>query len=85
MTETTRKRKGPTISLISGTNGRPTREEAGRKSACHHCEKPFAKGDRFIAIPQREGAFNKQLRLCDACFKPIIEKTAADVEALRAL
>jgi hypothetical protein len=85
MTAPTRKRKGPTISLISGTNGRPTREHAGKAFSCHHCDGAFAKGDPYVAIPQRTGAHTHLLRVCDSCFKPILEKTSADVEALRGL
>lgn len=79
------KRKGPTPSLISGTNGRPTREHAGKAFSCHHCESPFAKGAPYIAIPQRKGAHVHPLRVCDTCFKPILEKTAGDLELLRSL
>jgi len=85
MTEPTPKRKGPTLSLISGTNGRPTRELAGKSFQCHHCERPFSKGDPYIAVPQRKGGHVNQLRVCDSCFKPILEKTAADVEGLKSL
>lgn len=85
MTAPTRKRKGSPVSLISGTNGRPTREHAGRAFACHHCDTPFAKGDPYVAIPQRKGAHIRPLRVCDACFKPILDKTAADLEVLRTL
>lgn len=85
MIEPTPKRKGLTVSLISGANGRPTRERAGKSFRCHHCEQPFAKGDPYIAIPQRKGAHVSPLRVCDRCFKPILEKTAADVDGLRSL
>jgi hypothetical protein len=85
MTELIRKRKGPTVSLISGSNGRPTREHAGKAFSCHHCEASFAKGDPYVAIPQRKGARAHFLRVCDSCFKPILGKTATDLEALRSL
>jgi len=85
MTEPTRKRKGPIVSLISGANGRPTREYAGKAFSCHHCKTPFAKGEPYVAIPQRKGAHAHQLRVCDTCFKPILEKAAADIEAFRTL
>lgn len=85
MTEITRKRKGLPMSLISGSNGRPTRVLAGRAFPCHHCKAPFTKGDAYIAIPRRTGAHANLLRVCDACFKPILEKTANDVEELRLL
>lgn len=85
MTERIRTRKGPPPSLISGTNGRPTREYAGKAFACHHCKMPFAKGDPYVSIPQRKGAHARLLRVCDTCFKPILEKTTADLEALKSL
>jgi hypothetical protein len=85
MTERIRKRRGPTISLISGTNGRPSRELAGKAFSCHHCETAFAKGDAYVAVPQRKGGRTRPLRVCDECFKPILEKTFADVEALRSI
>ena len=56
MTKPTRARNGPTVSLISGMNGRPTRKHAGKAFSCHHCDAPFAKGDPYVAIPQRKGA-----------------------------
>lgn len=85
MTSLKKTPKGPTPSLISGQNGHPERLVAGRAFTCHRCDRPFAKGDRYIGIPQRKGAHTSFLRVCDGCFQPILAKTASDLDALHGI
>jgi hypothetical protein len=82
---TNQKPKGKTPSLISGKNGRPTRVVVGKESHCHRCNATFQKGQTCIAIPQTGESFAREKRVCDECYKLILEQTAKDLEKIRKL
>lgn len=79
------KPRGPIPSLIGGANGRPQRITVGKKSECSRCHAEFAKGDTCISIPKLGAGFSTPRRVCDDCFRSIIDKTYADLEEVRAL
>ena len=80
-----RKPRGPVPSLIGGANGRPKRVSVQRQSKCIRCHAPFAAGNTCIEIPKLGNAFASVKRVCDVCFERILEKTAEDLEKIRAL
>lgn len=77
--------RGRVPSLIGGTNGRPVRDEVKRKSHCYRCDAEILGGGSCIAIPDLSTAFGSKRRVCDDCYQAILNKTAADLEALRYL
>ncbi len=77
------KPKGKTPSLISGQNGRPKRVTVGKASKCHRCNSALSKGQTCIAIPQTGESFAKEKRVCDECFKLIIEQTLRDLNEIQ--
>jgi len=77
--------KGPTPSLIGGTNGRPRRRDVKRKSACYRCDTEIAAGQSCIEIPKLGSAYSSAKPVCDACFAVILQKTTSDLEELRTL
>ncbi|MEE9443141.1 MAG: hypothetical protein V3V99_10805 [candidate division Zixibacteria bacterium] len=79
------KPKGPTPSLISGTNGTPKRASVKRKSACKRCKTTLEKGTTCIDIPQSGRGVSSKKRYCNDCFKNILEKTKSDLEELSSL
>lgn len=83
MTKTTP--RGPTPSLIGGTNGRPRRVAIARKSTCYRCHVDLLAGATCVEIPKLGAAYSSARRVCDDCFRGIVEKTSADLEEIRAL
>jgi len=79
------KPKGPTPSLIGGTNGRPKRVEVLKKSECSRCHALFEKGQTCIAIPKLGTGYSTSKRVCDSCFQLILKKTYEDLEAIKEL
>src|SRR6185312_3184050 len=79
------KPRGPTPSLIGSTNGRPKRVPVLKKSECSRCHTSFVAGQTCIAIPKLGSAYSASKRVCDACFHEILQKTLADLEAVRTL
>jgi len=80
------KPRGPTPSLIGGTNGRPKRVPIKNNGYdCSRCHAPFIAGKTCIAIPKLGAAYSNARRVCDDCFKEILDKTSADFEELKAL
>lgn len=77
------KPKGPTPSLIGGSNGKPKRAAAGRRCECSRCHAPIVMGQGCIDIPQAGGTFSSSRRVCDECFKKILEKSQNDLEELK--
>jgi hypothetical protein len=75
--------KGPTPSLIGSSNGKPTRVVAKKKSNCKRCNEDILMNLPCIDIPQLGGAFVTQKRVCNECFKLILDKTQADLDELR--
>jgi hypothetical protein len=73
------KPKGPTPSLIGGTNGRPKRTVVQRRSECFRCHADLLAGTECVAIPKLGGAYSTERRICDACFKLVLAKTAEDL------
>jgi hypothetical protein len=83
MTKTTP--RGPTPSLIGGSNGRPKRVEVKRLSECYRCHDSLTKGMTCIEVPQLGGAHSNVRRICDDCFKLVLAKTAEDLAAINGL
>lgn len=82
---TKKKPKGPTPSLIGGTNGRPRRAEVKKLSHCYRCNDSLPAGVNCIEIPKLGTGFSSAKRVCESCFQGIIEKTANDLDELRQL
>ena len=79
------KPKGKTPSLISGQNGRPKRVTVGKASKCHRCDATLSKGQTCIAIPQTGKPFAQEKRVCDDCYRLILEQTRNELEELELL
>lgn len=77
--------KGPVPSLIGGANGRPKLVLVQRVSKCWRCHEAIPSGRSCVAIPKLRGAYAAEKRVCDECFRRILEKTMADLEELAAL
>jgi hypothetical protein len=71
--------RGPTPSLIGGSNGRPKRVEVKKLSACYRCRDDLVKGMTCIEVPKLGGAYTSARRMCDECFKQMLSKTAEDL------
>ncbi len=84
-TMTKTKPRGPTPSLIGGTNGKPRRAAVLRKSSCYRCQDDLVAGTDCIEIPKLGGGYSTVKRVCDQCYAGIIQKTAEDLEALKTL
>lgn len=83
MTKTTP--RGPTPSLIGGANGRPKRVEVKKLSNCYRCQEDLPKGTMCIEVPKLGGAYSSPRRMCDACFKLMLSKTASDLAEINVL
>lgn len=77
--------RGPTPSLIGGTNGRPKRVDVAKLSHCYRCNEKLLKGTTCIEIPQLGQAYSMARRVCDECFERILSKTEDDLERIRQL
>lgn len=77
------KPRGPTPSLIGGTNGKPKRVRAGKLCECSRCHVTLVKGQECIDIPKLGTGFSASRRVCAECFGDILEKTQSDLDALR--
>lgn len=77
--------RGPTPSLIGGTNGRPKRVSVTRLSKCYRCDADLLGGTECIAIPKLGGAYSTAKRCCDTCFQLILAKTESDLAHLKIL
>lgn len=72
-------------SLIGSSNGRPKRVQVLKASACSRCHADFVAGQTCIAIPKLGSGYSTPKRVCELCFQQILEKTAADFDAVKAL
>lgn len=77
--------RGPTPSLIGGTNGRPKRVPVNRLSKCYRCSDDLVAGTQCIEIPKLGTAYSTSRRCCDACFALILTKTEADLGELKVM
>ena len=77
--------KGPTPSLIGGTNGRPKRTPVLRLSKCYRCKSHLVMGTSCIEIPKLGQAYATSRRVCDACFQLILAKTESDMDSMKQL
>lgn len=77
--------RGPTPSLIGGTNGRPKRVPVTRLSKCYRCGDDLVAGTQCIEIPKLGTAYSTSRRCCDACFALILTKTEVDLGELKVL
>jgi hypothetical protein len=73
------KPKGPTPSLIGGTNGRPKLVQIERRSECFRCHDSLLAGTKCVAIPKLGGAYSSDRRICNSCYKLVLAKTAEDL------
>ncbi|MCI4625763.1 MAG: hypothetical protein L3V56_07350 [Candidatus Magnetoovum sp. WYHC-5] len=79
------KPKGPTPSLISGSNGKPSMAIAGKERMCVRCKSKITKGDRCFEIPKVTAGFSSKKPFCQNCFRDILDKTEADLEECQKL
>jgi hypothetical protein len=79
------KPRGPVPSLIGGANGRPKRVEVLKKSECSRCHGPFVAGQTCIAIPTLGKGYSTARRVCDECFRGILQKTYEDLEEVKVI
>jgi len=80
------KPRGPVPSLIGGTNGRPERVPVKNNGyECSRCHAPFVAGQTCVAIPKLGAAYSSAKRICDDCYKHILQKTCEDLEELKAI
>src|SRR5215203_3995292 len=77
------KPRGPVPSLIGGADGRPKRVDVLKKSEFSRCHTTFVAGQTCIAIPKLGGAYSTARRVCDDCFKAILQKTLEDLEGVK--
>ena len=75
------KPKGKTPSLIGGSLGTPRKRLVQRASSCKRCGQTIQKGVECYEIPHLGGTFNDPKPFCDNCFRSILEKTKADLDA----
>jgi hypothetical protein len=83
MTKTTP--RGPTPSLIGGTNGRPRLRDVKKKSHCYRCNDEIASGQTCIEIPKLGTGYRSAKPVCGECFGLILKKTFEDLESIKAL
>jgi hypothetical protein len=76
------KPRGKIPSLIGSTLGTPRKTVTDGTSECKRCEERILKGTECFEIPQLGGSFSNYKRYCDPCFKSILERTKADLDAL---
>ena len=77
--------RGPVPSLIGAAHGRPKRVAVRRQSKCARCHAAIAAGGDCIAIPRLRSGYSSDSRMCDQCFRKILEKTSADLREIAAL
>lgn len=76
--------KGKTLSLISGSNGKPRFVVAKRECSCNKCGHAILCGEKCAEIPKVGGAYTNWKRHCLACFRAVIEQTMSDINELKA-
>lgn len=79
------KPKGPTPSLIGGTNGRPRKAVVKRLSKCYRCHADLVMGKDCIEIPKLGQAYSTTRRVCETCFQLILRKTEDDLAEIKKL
>jgi hypothetical protein len=77
--------RGPTPSLIGGTNGRPRLRDVKKKSYCYRCNDEIASGQTCIEIPKLGTGYSRARPVCDECFCLILNKTSEDLDTIKAL
>jgi hypothetical protein len=75
------KPKGKVPSLIGSTLGTPRKVLVKRERDCKRCHTPISKGTECYEIPQLGGSFSNYKPYCDDCFRSILIKTKADLDA----
>ncbi len=68
-------------SLINGSAGKPKLATVGKKCECRTCAATFAKGDRCAVIPNPR-SMQSDKRLCESCFRLVLQKTRTDLAKL---
>lgn len=76
------KPKGKVPSLIGSTLGTPKKVLVKRERGCKRCHASISKGTECYEIPQLGGSFSNYKPYCDCCFRSILLKTKADLDAL---
>lgn len=77
--------RGPVPSLIGASHGRPKRVAVKQRSRCARCHGAIPAGGDCIAIPKLGSGYSTNRRMCDDCFRKILEKTSADLRQIAAL
>ncbi len=75
-------KKGKTPTLICGSNGRPSKIVAKRKSNCAKCGDDITKNQECYEIPRVGRGFQSPRRYCISCFRKILGETKRDLDAL---
>ena len=76
--------KGKTPSLIGGNNGRPRKALIQRDCKCYRCDSSLQSKTYCIEIPKL-GSFVNKKKVCDYCFRKILEQTKTDLQELEQL
>lgn len=75
--------RGKTPSLLSVSNGHISFLVAGRASKCGRCKASISGGTRIAQMKTVKSGFTVQKRLCLTCAKGIVDKTQADLDAIK--
>jgi hypothetical protein len=78
------KPKGPTLSLLSARNGKPSVVTTQGKRTCYRCKGTIDKDTKCFEIP-KVGAFTSKKPYCSTCFSDILTKTKADLGECQAM
>ena len=71
--------------MIGASHGRPKRVAVKQRSKCARCHVAIPAGGDCIAIPNLRSTYSADRRVCDDCFRKILEKTCADLRQVAAL
>ena len=74
--------RGSTPSLIGSSLGRPRKETCGRKTPCSRCKQSISKGEGCYDVPRPQKSHSSTRRFCFTCYRNVLEKTKADINAL---
>ena len=78
-------KRGPTPSLLSGSNGRPNTVFARKARPCSRCSRTIYKEEKCFEVPKIAGGFSNNKTYCRACFKEVLIKSREDLEAAESL
>ena len=76
------KKRGKIPSLITGSNGKPSKVVCKRRRLCSRCSFEILLGESCFEIPKVGGGFSNKKTFCPDCFKEILEQTKKDMSIL---